>query len=147
MIPKSEKLAREQRVMPATAEETPPPLPKSPELEGPIKIRPVQCLNENVAVLLFRVQSTILLPDKDQHRNEGVVIGFGPGLPTEGGKRCPSQLTLGDVVAFLEKHIIIGVNPANGPYKGQRVIIINERSLLHKLPPVEFEVLEGEALK
>lgn len=137
--PKSAKLLREETqenalpiisaLMVGTPQEEP---------SGPIEIREIPCLNEFVAVLLFRVKSDIQLPDKQQYRNEGIVIGMGPGLPDGAGGRVATQLKLGDVVLFQDRNIVLDINSDKPPYRGQRVVIISERSLICKLPSVEF---------
>lgn len=142
--PKSTKLLREESS--GKARQAPVSLVGLPEAEpqhmGPVKIRPIQCLNDFVAVLLFRVQSDIQLPNSQQFRNEGIVVGIGPGLPDNAGGRVKSQLEIGDVVTFQDRSIVLDVNSDKPPYKGQRVIIIPERSLICKLPKVEFTVEE-----
>lgn len=144
MIPKSDKLRREQQQqVPVSVVESRLAAPVL-EQTGPIKIKTIACLNEHVALLLFMVPSarTIEVPDDQKYENKGMVIGFGPGLPNAAGGRCPSQLKHGDMVTFQHKHIITAVTAAEGFYKGQRVAIINERSLLHKLPPIPYEVVD-----
>jgi co-chaperonin GroES (HSP10) len=138
--PKSAKLIREEG---SQRDSTPSALITStkPDLDGSIKIREIPCLNDFVAILLFRVKSDIQLPDAQQYRNEGIVVGVGPGLPDGNGGRVSTQLKIGDVVLFQDRHIVIDVNSDKPPYRGQRIIIISERSLICKLPPVEFEVI------
>lgn len=109
---------------------------------GPVKIRRIDCLNEFVAVLLFRVKSDIQLPNNQQYRNEGVVVGIGPGLPDGAGGRVQTQLQLGDVVMFQDRSIILDINSNTPPYKNQRVVMISEKSLIARLPKIEFQIVE-----
>lgn len=140
--PKSAKLLREEAANLNVGDNIPSSfmVEKSDEPSGPIEIREIPCLNEFVAVLLFRVKSDIVMPDKQQYRNEGIVVGMGPGLPDGAGGRVATQLKLGDVVLFQDRNIVLDVSSDKPPYKGQRVVIISERSLICKLPAVEFTV-------
>ena len=145
VIPKSKSLLRDQikneaqggMANIAQLELSPPHDPTKP-----IKIREVKCYNDFVAILQFRIQSSsIELPGASALKNEGMVVGVGPGIPTANGARCPSQLNLGDVVTFYG-------NPAtaleanDGFYKGQRIILISERSVICALSPVAFECVK-----
>lgn len=144
-IPKSDKLVKEDKSKTGTSL---PSFITNPEPEvqtsGPIKIREVMCCNDYVAILLFMEKSTIALPEEQKHKNEGVVIGVGPGVPAADGTRTPSQLRLGDVVMFLPKNIIteVAVDSSKSVYKDQRIVILSERSILTKLLPVEVEILK-----
>jgi co-chaperonin GroES (HSP10) len=111
------------------------------ESSGPIKIKPIDCLNEFVAVLMFRIKSDIELPEMQKYKNEGIVIGVGPGMADSNGQRVKSQLQIGDVVIFMERNIVMEINAESEPYKGQRVIILSERNIICKAPPVEFKVV------
>lgn len=141
--PKSAKLLREESVeskngsLSAILDN----IPRQSGNDEIIKIREIPCLNDFVAILMKRVESGIDLPENQQYRNEGVVVGIGPGVPDGTGHRTPSQLKLGDVVLFMERSIVTGFNSAEPPYKGQRVVVISERSLICKLPPVKFEII------
>ncbi len=139
-IPKSAKLVREE----GNQRDSIPSVlitDTKPDLGGLIKIREIQCLNDFIAILLFRVKSDIQLPDAQQYRNEGIVVGIGPGLPDGNGGRVLTQLKIGDVVLFQDRNVVIDINSDKPPYRGQRVVIISERSLICKLPPVEFEII------
>jgi hypothetical protein len=111
----------------------------------PIKIRPITCYNDVVALLRFRVQMSISLEmvGDSQYKSEGIVVGVGPGLLTMEGSRSGSQCRVGDVVSFYGNPIT-AVEPSAGIYKGQQIIMITERSLLCKLPSVPFEEVSGE---
>lgn len=140
-IPKSAKLLKEE----AAESKSRKLIYDIPEEDtcGPIKIKPVDCLNDFVAVLLFRIKSDIELPEMQKYKNEGVVVGIGPGLPDNNGGRIPSQLKIGDVVVFMERNVVMEINTANDPYKGQRIIILSERNLICKLPPVEHVLVNA----
>lgn len=140
-IPKSAKLLKEEAAEPKARkliydiqEE---------DTVGPVRIKPVDCLNDFVAVLLFRIKSDIELPEMQRYKNEGVVVGIGPGVPDNNGSRIKSQLKIGDVVVFMERNIVMEINSSNDPYKGQRIIILSERNLICKLPPVEFKLVDA----
>ncbi len=143
--PKTQKLLREEQKV---AEDqsiiesiTPKYIPGEP-----IKIKEVPCANECVAILQFRVQTNIVLGEDAQHKNEGMIIGTGPGLPGLDGKRCPSQFKLGDVVVFQDKYIITQIAPKEGVYVNQKVIIMSEKSILFHLDSVPFKVLSPEEI-
>lgn len=144
-IPKSGKLAREvyaptqndDAVQPASTDVAGPVLF---DLE-PIKIREVACCNEFVAVLPFRINTGLQLAADQQYKNEGIIIGVGPGLPNGAGGRCPSQFRLGDVVAFQDRAVVQKMESQSPPYKGRSVYIMSERNILCKLPPVPFEII------
>lgn len=107
-----------------------------------IKIKPVDCLNEFVAVLPFKIETDIVVPNV-QYKNEGVVIGIGPGLPDNAGGRTKSQLQLGDVVVFQDRNVVLKMDDGGGYYKNNVVLIISEKSLICRLDPVKFEVLDA----
>lgn len=108
-----------------------------------IPVKRVRCFNDFVAILQFRVESKILVTGKDSFKNEGMVVGVGPGLPGPDGKRVPSQLTLGDVVTFYGNPIT-ALEPKTGVYAGQKIIIIPERSVICGLPKVPFRIVDSE---
>lgn len=108
---------------------------------GPIKIKPIECLNEFVAILVTTIDSTIQLTESTKYKNEGMVVGIGPGLPDGSGSRTKSQLELGDMVFFKENNIAMILDPDSGFYKGKRIIIISEKSLVLKLPPKQFTLV------
>jgi co-chaperonin GroES (HSP10) len=145
-IPKSKKLAEETASDEAKAPRSVHMAAAMP-LDDVIVIKPVQCLNENVAVLCFRtdVGGGLVLPEEEGFKEEGMVVGTGMGVPDGAGGRTKSQLELGDIVTFQQKQILRRIKPENGPYKDQLVLIINERSLMTKLPPRPFKVLEEDA--
>ena len=142
-IPKSEKLRKEED---ATNEVKKDPLVLDDDsniISGPLKIKPIRCLNEFVAILKQRVKTNIAMPnDADMFEQEGIVVGIGPGLPDGCGGRVQTQLKLGDVVLLPTKTPIAGeFMPAHGAYAGQKVVIVQERSILCVMSTkVEFEL-------
>lgn len=112
---------------------------------GPIKIKKIECLNEFVAVLVTTVESSIQLTENSRFKNEGMVVGVGPGLPDGNGGRTASQLALGDTVLFKDNNVALQLDPDSGFYKGKRIIIISEKSLICKLPVKEFMIVEQNA--
>jgi co-chaperonin GroES (HSP10) len=117
----------------------------SAEESGPIKIKKIECLNEFVAILVTTIESTIQLTENSKFKNEGIVVGVGPGLPDGSGGRTASQLNIGDVVLFKDNNVAMQLDPDNGFYKNKRIVIISERSLICKLPKREYELVEHNA--
>jgi len=139
MPPKSSKLLQEElRYESLGNNETLQNLAPQTQDDGPVRIREIPCLNDFVALLLFRIQTNIVMPDKKQYRNEGMVVGVGPGLADGSGNRVKSQLNIGDVVLFKDQNIVLELESDKPPYNGHKVVIISERSLICKLPPVPF---------
>ena len=112
---------------------------------GPIKIKKIECLNEFVAILVTTVESTIQLTESSKFKNEGIVVGVGPGLPDGSGGRAASQLAVGDVVLFKDNNVAMQLDPDNGFYRNKRIVIISERSLICKLPKRDFELVDQNA--
>lgn len=142
MIPKSEKLNKEEAQM-ATAEKTSTSTAKKAKKEqSEVVIRKVNTLNEFVAVRLFEVESDLALPDERRFRNEGIIVGVGPGVPDGSGGRCPSQLSIGDVVLIQEKNVLTYINDDKYPYDGAKIALMSERNLLCKLKPVPYRLVD-----
>jgi len=140
-IPKSEKLLKEENK--DKVEHEPPILHDIITAGGPLKIKPIKCLNEYVAILKQRVKTNIAMPnDADMFEQEGIVVGIGPGLPDGCGGRVQTQLKLGDVVLLPMKTPIAGeFMPAHGTYADQKIVIVQERSILCVMSTkVEFEL-------
>lgn len=112
---------------------------------GPIKVKKLECLNEFVAILVTTVESTIQLTESSKFKNEGIVVGVGPGLPDGSGGRTPSQLAIGDVVLFKDNNVAMQLDPDSGFYRNKRIVIISERSLICKLPKRDFELVDQNA--
>ncbi len=111
---------------------------------APVKVKPFPCYNDFVAILQFRIKtvSNIELGESG-FKQEGMVVGVGPGLPTANGTRCPSQLKIGEVVAFYGNPALM-IKPSDGVYQGDRIIIVPERSIVCRLPAVPFEEVNDE---
>lgn len=108
-----------------------------------IKIKEVHCCNDFIALVRFRIldkNSPIELPGDAAFKNEGMIVGRGPGLPGTDGKRCPSQFQLGDVIAFHGRPTL-ELSPKSGLYANQKVVIVSERSAICKLQQVPFEIV------
>jgi hypothetical protein len=108
---------------------------------GVIKIKTLDCLNDFVAVLRFQETSTIELPENQRLKNEGIVIGVGPGL-IDGTK---ARLILGDVVAFLPRNIVTEIKATQYPYENQTITILSERNIIMKLDPMPHEFIHPES--
>lgn len=139
-VPKSKKLEREEAAGAAT-QTTPPPATKRDA--GPVTIRPVKCHNDFVAVLQATIETTIELAGVEgQFKNEGLVIGVGPGIADGAGGRLEPTVAVGDYVMFGPRNIAATLEPGDGPYKGKKVVIVSERNVLCSLPgsiPYEIE--------
>lgn len=144
-IPKTQKLLREeaaasekrQQDKANAADETVKVYAPGEE----IPVKRVKTYNDFVAILQFRVESNILMTGNHGFKNEGMVVGVGPGLPGPDGKRVPSQLSLGDVVTFYGNPVT-ALEPKSGVYAGQKVIIVPERAIICGLNPVPFKLVE-----
>jgi len=139
-VPKSKKLEREE----AAGAAIPSMASKEEAAEGPIKIRPVKCQNDFVAVLQATIETTIELAGTEgQFKNEGLVVGVGPGIADGAGGRLQPNVAIGDYVMFGPRNIAATLEPGNGPYKGRKVVIVSERNILCSLPApasVEYEI-------
>lgn len=107
-----------------------------------IPVKEVRTYNDFVAILQFRIESSILMAGNNGFKNEGMVVGVGPGLPGLGGERVPSQLSLGDVVTFYGNPVTT-LEPKSGVYAGQKIIIVTERSIICGLAPIPFKLVEA----
>jgi len=138
-MPKSQKLLRDEAAKSKhdVADTIPIPVLASGE---PLKIKEIKCCNDFVAILQFRMQSSLELGDTG-YKQEGMVVGVGPGLPTASGARCPSQLSIGDVVTFFGNPTLT-LEPRNGLYSGRKIVIIPERSFICHLPKIPYEVCD-----
>lgn len=111
-------------------------------LTDTVQIRPVECYNDFVALLQLRVQSDVIM--LDQHKNEGLVVGVGPGISDGAGGRLKPSVSIGDVVIFSERNIVTAIESSRPPYNGERVIILSERSLIAKSSTkIEWKMYEG----
>jgi co-chaperonin GroES (HSP10) len=145
--PKSQKLLREES---AAAEREADR--RQAEREATVKVykpgeeipvKKVRTFNDFVAILQFRVESSILMTGNHGYKNEGMVVGVGPGLPGSDGKRVPSQLQIGDVVSFYGNPTT-ALEPKSGVYAGQKIIIVPERAVICGLKAVPFKIVEDE---
>lgn len=110
-----------------------------------IQIKPIQCCNEFVAIMPFRFKSSLALLEISTYKNEGIVVGIGPGAPGLDGKRCPSQLVVGDVVIFSNQQMAMKpMVPKSGVYADKQIIVISERAVICKKQPVLFELVSDE---
>ena len=148
-IPKSEKLQNEEESE-KTVTKVAQDVANEAQDTGPVKIKPVKCLNEFVAILKRRVKTNIVVSsDADMFEQEGIVVGIGPGLPDSCGGRIATQLQLGDVVLISPKTPVAGeLLPKYGEYAGQKIVIVQERSLLCIMSTkVEFEIVGDDYAK
>ena len=108
---------------------------------GVIKIKILDCLNDFVAVLRFQETSTIELPENQRLKNEGIVIGVGPGFV----ESATAKLIVGDVVAFLPRNIVTEIKATQYPYQNQTITILSERNIIMKLDPMPHEFIHPES--
>ena len=144
-IPKSKKLMNEEDQKPRS--ELPAALiePLPEVVDGPIQVREIGCLNDFVAILQLEHAGVIARPDDSKLKNEGLVVGVGPGAPDGAGGRLMPQVKIGDVVMFSGKPIT-AIDSQSPPYSGKRVAIISERNLICLLPTkIEIEIYEENA--
>lgn len=101
---------------------------------GPVKIREVACCNDFVAILQFQVETNITLVNSDDSfKNEGLVVGVGPGISDGNGGRLKPCVDVGDVVMFGTRNIAAVVDSSSEPYKDKKVVIVSERNILCRL--------------
>lgn len=132
--PKSKKLQEEEAGTPERTEAPSAIAVAVPEPEGPIQVREVKCLNDFVAILLFEIESSVVMPDADsKYKNEGLVVGVGPGISDGAGGRLECQVEVGDVVMFGERNVIASIASDSPPYAGRKVAIVSDRNLICKL--------------
>ena len=97
-----------------------------------IAIREIRCLNDFVAILRFEEESVIEIPDNQRLKNEGMVIGVGPGVPPT----TTAHVIIGDVVAFLPRNIVTEIKGTKYPYEGKTITIVSERNIIMTLDPI-----------
>lgn len=131
MIPKTKKLSTEDQFekMADDLQVT----PKQIIASGPIKIREITTLNDFVAILQFQIDTgSIELPESvSKYKNEGMVVGIGPGVKNGVNGDI---ISIGDVVVFGAKNIITSIASDSEPYKGRNIIVVSERNIICKLP-------------
>lgn len=139
-IPKSNKLAKEDQQQPSEAQAPSALLAEEEPVMGPLAIREVQCLNDFVAILQAKTESSIAVPDAAKYKNEGVVVGVGPGVADGAGGRLKPCVEIGEMVVFGERNVVTALEPDTPPYAGNRVVIVSERNIICKLPTkIEWE--------
>lgn len=109
-----------------------------------VKIRPVNCLNDFVAVLQFQIETSLALSNSENaFKNEGIVVGVGPGVSDGNGGRLKPCVDIGDTILFGGRNVIAEIESASEPYKNQKIIIISERNILCKTQvQVPFEIVK-----
>lgn len=111
----------------------------STPLENGVKVKPMKCYNDFVAILQQQVDAQLLLGNV-AFKNEGIVVGVGPGMPNATG-RTGSQLAVGDYVAFYGNPLTV-IEPNAGVYAGKRIIIISEKFVICQLPSIPYELVD-----
>lgn len=100
--------------------------------DGVYNIKPVKCLNQFIAILLYKKNSNIVITS-DEYEDKGIVIGTY--------KNC-SSLSIGDSVIVPNRGIALTMSPTEGHYSGCKIVFISESSLVCFAEPVKFKVLE-----
>ena len=136
-IPKSSKLQQEEAAEQTNKQSGPsvgpgPNMPTEYNTE-PIKIREVRCCNDNIAILVDEYKSNVVMSGEAKYKNEGIVVGVGPGISDGAGGRLKPDINIGDVVTFLDRNIMTIFESSEEPYAGKRVVVVSERSLITKL--------------
>ena len=132
MIPKSDKLVAEESTGGYNLEgPTAYMEPNIPIVHGSAKrkIKELYPYNDYVAVWVDPVDTAIVLSDKEQYKNEGVVVGVGPQV---------KNVTVGDMITFHDRAITT-LTPSSGFYAKERILLINEHSCLLKIKIVDIE--------
>ncbi len=131
-IPKSEKLLSEE----ASGVDTRLMIPAGYDVEKPTihdsqrrKIKTLYPLNRYVAIWLEPLNSTILLTDEQKYKDEGVVVGLGNNV---------TSVSVGDLVLFTKRPIQM-LQPTDGFYANETIMIIHEDSLVLKVRSLEVE--------
>lgn len=131
-VPKNQGLVEKEKAKPQSASI---PYAISQSLGDAIEIRPVDCQNDFIAILQQQMQTSIMLADDTQsYKNEGLVIGVGPGVSDGAGGRLKPNIEVGDYVMFGSRNIVQEIVSNNGPYAMKKVVIVSERNIICKLP-------------
>lgn len=131
-IPKSEKLLEEE----AAGVDSRLTIPAGYDVDKPIihdsqkrRIKTLYPLNKYVAIWLEPLHSTILLTDEQKYKDEGVVVGFGKNV---------TSVAVGDLVLFTKRPVQM-LQPTDGFYANETIMIIHEDSLVLKVRSLEVE--------
>lgn len=129
-IPKSQKLQLElEEKANLRAEQEPSVSPAPVSHGGAVIVKPVKCCNDFVAILQEEVNTSITLSDMDKFKNEGLVVGVGPGLSDGHGGRLAPTVKIGDYVLFGGKPTAV-VESAEPPYAGKKVVLLPDRNIM-----------------
>ena len=118
-----------------------------PKQTGPLKIKPLRTYNDYVAIVRFKIDTTIEITGESAKMNEGVVVGIpneGDGIPDGNGGRLKGQLKIGDYIVIAERSIIQSFFPKTGAYAGKEVGIVSERNVIFQKKPIPFEIISEE---
>lgn len=143
MIPKSKKMTAEE-----TNKARNDPIMQNVEIkpidsdDGPVMIRRIECFNDYIAILPFRISTSVHMPSDKNYDNEGIVIGVGPGLPNGAGGRCKPTVEFGDVVVFGKMNPVCQIQSDSDVYKDRIILLFSERTICCKLPSVEYVEVE-----
>lgn len=141
-IPKTKKLQAEEAARESSVSPTLATAMTSAANTGPIKIREVKCCNDFIAIMQFQVETNIALVNtEDAFKNEGIVVGVGPGVADGAGGRLKPCVEVGETVMFGARNIAAVIESSTEPYKGKKIVIVSEKSImckLHRQVPFEF---------
>jgi co-chaperonin GroES (HSP10) len=144
-VPKTKKL-REEEAAGEAAKTGGLSFDIAEKLLGTVPIRPVDCQNDFIAIMQSQIETTIELSNDDHsYKNEGLVIGVGPGVADGAGGRLAPTISIGDYVMFGARNVLQVLAPDDGPYKGKKVVIVSEKNILCRLPSdIQWEIVEEE---
>lgn len=94
--------------------------------------QPIECCNDFVAIMQQSHKSPLVIDET--FKNEGIVVGVGPGVSDGAGGRLTVCVAVNDYVMFGEKNIVSTLQFGNG----QRIVIVSERNIICKLPTTEM---------
>jgi len=142
-IPKTNKLTSEEAVGTASGPNSDNVPFEIAESLGKILIRPVDCQNDFVALLQAQVSSTIALSNDDHtFKNEGLIVGVGPGVNDGNGGRLAPTVEIGDYAMFGSRNVVETLEPSSGPYANRHIVIVSEKNILCRLPTdIEWEIV------
>lgn len=125
-IPKTDKIKEEDSVAEAFTEAPIKTIAKSDEV---VEISPIECFNDFIAIVQFQYDTTIHLTESG-YKNEGIVVGVGPGI-VNGSSRVKPTVEIGDCVVF-GRNVTAELESNEPPYEGKKVIITSERNIICK---------------
>lgn len=147
-VPKSRKLQEEEAAREQQEHSLPSALSSQSSTavqeSDEILIREVKCCNDFVAIMQFQIETSIAMSDTEStYKNEGIVVGVGPGVADGNSGRLKPTVEVGEIVMFGARNIAAVVESSSPPYEGKKVVIVSERNVLCKIPKkIPFKLIE-----